>query len=150
MIAALNFLLLGVGLFLDIGAAILLFAPLTLLVAVSAGIDPIHFGVILVVNGRWFDATRRGRSATLPVSPLWHCLPHRGPICSRCCRRWHFSVFLRSWPPVFDPQGRYGYASPQPPCDLGLFFTGTAALAAPALTGRAAAARPRTHRFPVG
>ncbi|CAN7645674.1 TRAP transporter large permease subunit [Ensifer adhaerens] len=46
VIAALNLLLLGVGLFLDIGAAILLFAPLTLPVAVSAGIDPIHFGVI--------------------------------------------------------------------------------------------------------
>nr|WP_245449220.1 TRAP transporter large permease subunit [Ensifer sp. NM-2] len=50
VIAALNLLLLGVGLFLDIGAAILLFAPLTLPVAVSAGFDPIHFGVILVVN----------------------------------------------------------------------------------------------------
>lgn len=50
VIAVLNLLLLGVGLFLDIGAAILLFAPLTLPVAVSAGIDPIHFGVILVVN----------------------------------------------------------------------------------------------------
>jgi TRAP-type C4-dicarboxylate transport system permease large subunit len=50
VIVALNLLLLGVGLFLDIGAAILLFAPLTLPVAVSAGIDPIHFGVILVVN----------------------------------------------------------------------------------------------------
>lgn len=50
VIAALNLLLLGVGLFLDIGAAILLFAPLTLPIAASAGIDPIHFGVILVVN----------------------------------------------------------------------------------------------------
>ncbi|WP_312363390.1 TRAP transporter large permease [Ensifer sp.] len=50
VIVALNVLLLGVGLFLDIGAAILLFAPLTLPVAVSTGIDPIHFGVILVVN----------------------------------------------------------------------------------------------------
>lgn len=50
VIAALNLLLLGVGLILDIGAGILLFAPLTLPVAVSAGIDPIHFGVVLVVN----------------------------------------------------------------------------------------------------
>lgn len=50
VIAALNLLLLAVGLFLDIGAAILLFAPLTLPVAAAAGIDPIHFGVILVVN----------------------------------------------------------------------------------------------------
>ncbi len=35
---------------LDIGAAILLFSPIFLPIAVAAGIDPIHFGVILVVN----------------------------------------------------------------------------------------------------
>lgn len=49
MLAA-NFLLLAVGLVLDIGAAILLFAPILLPVAVAVGIDPVHFGVILVVN----------------------------------------------------------------------------------------------------
>jgi TRAP-type C4-dicarboxylate transport system permease large subunit len=37
-------------LFLDIGAAILLLAPLLLPAAIMAGIDPIQFGVILVVN----------------------------------------------------------------------------------------------------
>ena len=46
----LNVLLLLIGLVLDIGAAILLFAPIFLPLAVAAGIDPIHFGVILVVN----------------------------------------------------------------------------------------------------
>ncbi|MCX5519220.1 TRAP transporter large permease subunit [Kaistia defluvii] len=45
-----NLILLVVGLVLDIGAAILLFGPLLLPLAVAAGIDPIHFGVILVVN----------------------------------------------------------------------------------------------------
>ncbi|WP_105371076.1 TRAP transporter large permease subunit [Neorhizobium huautlense] len=45
-----NLILLVVGLVLDIGAAILLFGPILLPTAVAAGIDPIHFGVILVVN----------------------------------------------------------------------------------------------------
>ncbi|WP_306222975.1 TRAP transporter large permease subunit [Bosea beijingensis] len=45
-----NLVLLVAGLFLDIGAAILLLAPLLLPVAVAAGLDPIQFGVVLVVN----------------------------------------------------------------------------------------------------
>lgn len=45
-----NVLLLLIGLVLDIGAAILLFAPIFLPLAVAVGVDPIHFGVILVVN----------------------------------------------------------------------------------------------------
>ncbi len=45
-----NLVLLVAGLFLDIGAAILLLAPLLLPVAIAAGLDPIQFGVILVVN----------------------------------------------------------------------------------------------------
>jgi TRAP-type C4-dicarboxylate transport system permease large subunit len=45
-----NIVLLLAGLVLDIGAAILLLAPLLLPAAVIAGIDPIQFGVILVVN----------------------------------------------------------------------------------------------------
>ncbi|TCL91220.1 tripartite ATP-independent transporter DctM subunit [Rhizobium sp. PP-WC-2G-219] len=45
-----NLVLLALGLILDIGAAILLIGPVLLPAAVSAGIDPVHFGVILVVN----------------------------------------------------------------------------------------------------
>jgi len=45
-----NIVLLVAGLVLDIGAAILLLGPLLLPSAIAAGIDPIHFGVILVVN----------------------------------------------------------------------------------------------------
>ena len=50
MLIVINVLLLLIGLVLDIGAAILLFAPIFLPLAVAADIDPIHFGVILVVN----------------------------------------------------------------------------------------------------
>lgn len=50
ILLASNLLLLAVGLFLDIGAAILLFAPLLLPVAMAAGIDPVGFGVLIVVN----------------------------------------------------------------------------------------------------
>jgi len=45
-----NLVLLVAGLFLDIGAAILLLGPLLLPAAVAAGLDPVQFGVILVVN----------------------------------------------------------------------------------------------------
>lgn len=45
-----NAILLIAGLVMDIGAAILLLGPVLLPVAVSAGIDPIRFGVVLVVN----------------------------------------------------------------------------------------------------
>lgn len=45
-----NIVLLIAGLVLDIGAAILLLGPLLLPAAIMAGIDPIQFGVILVVN----------------------------------------------------------------------------------------------------
>ncbi|WP_439273695.1 TRAP transporter large permease [Pseudochrobactrum sp. HB0163] len=45
-----NLVLLIAGLVLDIGAAILLFGPIFMPIAVAAGIDPIMFGIILVVN----------------------------------------------------------------------------------------------------
>ncbi|WP_312860507.1 TRAP transporter large permease subunit [Neoaquamicrobium sediminum] len=48
--ATANLLLLAAGLVLDIGAAILLFGPILLPVAIAAGIDAVAFGVLLVVN----------------------------------------------------------------------------------------------------
>ncbi|UFJ39914.1 TRAP transporter large permease [Brevibacillus humidisoli] len=45
-----NVLLLLAGMFLDGGAAILIFVPLLLSTAVNLGIDPVHFGTIMVVN----------------------------------------------------------------------------------------------------
>lgn len=46
----LNIFLLIVGCLIDIGSAILMLAPILLPAAMAFGIDPIHFGVIMVVN----------------------------------------------------------------------------------------------------
>jgi len=45
-----NLLLLAVGCFLDINAAILILAPILLPLATSFGIDPVHLGIIMVIN----------------------------------------------------------------------------------------------------
>ncbi len=45
-----NLLLLFVGMFLDPAAAIILFAPILSAVAITAGVDPVHFGVIMILN----------------------------------------------------------------------------------------------------
>ena len=46
----LNVVLLVFGTFLDMTPAVLIFTPLFLPVAVSYGVHPIHFGIILLVN----------------------------------------------------------------------------------------------------
>lgn len=45
-----NVLLLLVGVFMDITPAVLIFTPIFLPVVVSFGIDPVHFGIIMVMN----------------------------------------------------------------------------------------------------
>lgn len=45
-----NLLLLVVGCFMDIGPAILIFTPILLPIAQKVGMDPVHFGVMLVFN----------------------------------------------------------------------------------------------------
>ena len=50
MILAINVLLLIVGCLMDTFSAILLFAPLLLPLAQASGVDPIHFGIIMIVN----------------------------------------------------------------------------------------------------
>ena len=45
-----NLILLIVGTFMDMTPAILIFTPIFLPVAVQLGIDPIHFGMIMVLN----------------------------------------------------------------------------------------------------
>ncbi|MEI5676711.1 MULTISPECIES: TRAP transporter large permease [unclassified Mesorhizobium] len=47
---AVNVVLLIIGCFLDPTSAILVFAPLLVPIAISLGIDPIHFGIIMTVN----------------------------------------------------------------------------------------------------
>ncbi len=46
----LNILLLFVGMFMDTVAAIIILVPILLPIAVNIGIDPIHFGIIMIVN----------------------------------------------------------------------------------------------------
>jgi len=50
VLLAINILLLAVGMFLDTASSILVLTPLLAPVAVAAGVDPVHFGVILVMN----------------------------------------------------------------------------------------------------
>jgi C4-dicarboxylate transporter DctM subunit len=45
-----NLLLLLVGCVMDIGSAILILAPMLMPLAVAQGIDPVHFGIVMVVN----------------------------------------------------------------------------------------------------
>ena len=45
-----NIFLFVVGMFLDAGPAILIFAPILAPIMTNVGIDPIHFGVVMVVN----------------------------------------------------------------------------------------------------
>lgn len=45
-----NLILLFVGIFMDMTPAVLIFTPIFLPVATAMGIDPVHFGVIMVLN----------------------------------------------------------------------------------------------------
>ena len=45
-----NFLLLVVGCFMETNAAIMILTPILLPIAVAVGVDPVHFGIVMVVN----------------------------------------------------------------------------------------------------
>lgn len=45
-----NILLLILGMFMDVGAAVVILAPILLPVAQSFGIDPVHLGIVMVTN----------------------------------------------------------------------------------------------------
>ncbi len=45
-----NLVLLFVGIFMDMTPAVLIFTPIFLPVAIQLGIDPIHFGIVMVMN----------------------------------------------------------------------------------------------------
>ncbi|MEX2601879.1 MAG: TRAP transporter large permease subunit [Balneolaceae bacterium] len=45
-----NLILLVVGMFMDITPAVLIFTPIFLPVVLELGIDPVHFGIIMIVN----------------------------------------------------------------------------------------------------
>ena len=50
MLAVINVFLLIIGMFLEGGAALIIIAPLLVPVVIELGIDPIHFGMIMIVN----------------------------------------------------------------------------------------------------
>ncbi|MEI6858002.1 TRAP transporter large permease [Psychrilyobacter sp.] len=50
LLIIINVLLLFIGMFIEGGAALIILAPLLVPAVTSMGIDPIHFGVILIVN----------------------------------------------------------------------------------------------------
>lgn len=45
-----NVILLGVGMFMDMTPAVLIFTPIFLPVVVELGVDPVHFGIIMIAN----------------------------------------------------------------------------------------------------
>nr|WP_321980880.1 TRAP transporter large permease [uncultured Cohaesibacter sp.] len=50
LLLVINFLLLAVGCFFEGGAAMILLAPILLPVIRNAGIDPVHFGIVMSIN----------------------------------------------------------------------------------------------------
>ncbi len=50
LLLLMNLLLLAVGTFMDMTPAVLIFTPILLPAAVELGIDPIHFGIVMVMN----------------------------------------------------------------------------------------------------
>jgi C4-dicarboxylate transporter DctM subunit len=50
ILLSINVMLLIVGCFIDTGTALLILSPLLLPIAKQIGVDPIHFGVIVVMN----------------------------------------------------------------------------------------------------
>jgi C4-dicarboxylate transporter, DctM subunit len=50
LLLLINLFLLFVGTFMDVIASIIILTPILLPVAVAAGVDPVHFGIIMVVN----------------------------------------------------------------------------------------------------
>lgn len=49
-LALINLLLIFVGMFFETSASIIILAPLLTPIAVQLGIDPVHFGMIMIVN----------------------------------------------------------------------------------------------------
>lgn len=50
LLLIINLTLLAVGVFMDMTPAVLIFTPIFLPIAISLGIDPVHFGIIVIAN----------------------------------------------------------------------------------------------------
>jgi tripartite ATP-independent transporter DctM subunit len=50
MLLIVNLLLLAVGMFMDMTPAVLVFTPILLPAAIGLGVDPVHFGIVMIAN----------------------------------------------------------------------------------------------------
>ena len=50
VLLAINLILLAVGTFMDMTPAVLIFTPIFLPVVTALGVDPVHFGIVMVLN----------------------------------------------------------------------------------------------------
>jgi TRAP-type C4-dicarboxylate transport system permease large subunit len=50
ILITINIILLVVGFFMDMTPAVLVFTPIFLPVAIGIGLDPVHFGIIMIAN----------------------------------------------------------------------------------------------------
>lgn len=50
VLLVINLILLGVGIFMDITPAVLIFTPIFLPIVTALGIDPVHFGIMMILN----------------------------------------------------------------------------------------------------
>jgi len=73
--AMFNILFLIVGMFLDIGSAGLILAPIVTPVMVQLGFDPLHFAMVMLVNGNIGNATPP-MGMTLMVASKIGEMPH--------------------------------------------------------------------------
>jgi len=66
ILAVINVFLLFVGMFMETAAIIVLLGPILAPIAITAGVDPVHFGVLMVLNGRlksfWLDTQYRANT----------------------------------------------------------------------------------------
>jgi tripartite ATP-independent transporter DctM subunit len=50
LLLIINFMLLAVGTFMDMTPAVLIFTPIFLPIVAKFGVDPLHFGIIMIMN----------------------------------------------------------------------------------------------------
>lgn len=68
-----NIALLIIGMFLDTISSIVLFGPIFAPIAIAIGYDPLHFGIIMVINlWHWHDHTANGRQPVCSTKGFQH------------------------------------------------------------------------------
>jgi C4-dicarboxylate transporter, DctM subunit len=70
---AVNVFLFAVGMFIETAAAILVLAPILVPIAIAFGVDPVHFGLIMVINLAMGMITPPSASISSPPARLRAC-----------------------------------------------------------------------------